>query len=152
MNKAYYESPIGLLELIEKEQEISAVRFVNNRGGATEVSPLLERCKTQLAEYFAGRRREFSLPLVLEGTEFQRRIWRQLLTIPYGSTTSYGELARALGKKQRAAQAVGGAVGRNKITLIIPCHRVIGSDGSLTGYGGGLARKKWLLEHENASF
>ena len=101
----------------------------------------------QLAEYFAGKRRSFSLDLAPAGTEFQLAVWDVLRTIPYGSTISYGEQALRLGDV-RKSRAVGAANGRNPISIVVPCHRVIGSDGTLTGYGGGLPRKKWLLEHE----
>ncbi len=102
-----------------------------------------------LADYFAGSNRPVDLPLVPEGTPFQRRVWERLRSIPYGETCTYGEIARELGKA-KSAQAVGGAVGRNPLMLLIPCHRVIGSDGSLTGYAGGIERKKALLEREGA--
>jgi len=101
----------------------------------------------QLNEYFAGTRREFDLPLRLEGTEFQRRVWRSLTQIRYGETLNYGELAKRIGNPN-ASRAVGLANGRNPISIMVPCHRVIGADGSLTGYGGGLERKRWLLAHE----
>jgi methylated-DNA-[protein]-cysteine S-methyltransferase len=98
-------------------------------------------------EYFEGSRKEFQLPLAPEGTDFQKRVWSELLNIPYGATCSYLDVARALGDAN-AIRAVGAANGRNPISIIIPCHRVIGADGSLTGYGGGLWRKEWLLRHE----
>jgi len=101
----------------------------------------------QLQEYFAGSRREFDLALHLEGTPFQRRVWTALMEIPYGVTSSYVELARRIGNPQ-ASRAVGLANGRNPISILVPCHRVIGANGSLTGYGGGLERKRWLLAHE----
>jgi methylated-DNA-[protein]-cysteine S-methyltransferase len=104
----------------------------------------------QLSEYFAGERREFDLPLALRGNEFELRVWAALLEIPYGETASYGEIARAIGAPT-AARAVGLANGRNPIALIVPCHRVIGADGSLTGYGGGLPRKRYLLDLEAGS-
>jgi methylated-DNA-[protein]-cysteine S-methyltransferase len=103
----------------------------------------------QLAEYFAGRRRAFDLPLAAQGTEFQRRVWSELTKIDFGQTLSYGELARRIGNPG-ASRAVGLANGRNPISIIVPCHRVIGADGTLTGYGGGLERKQWLLRHEGA--
>jgi methylated-DNA-[protein]-cysteine S-methyltransferase len=103
----------------------------------------------QLEAYFAGTRHEFDVPLDLEGTAFQRRVWAGLCDIPYGETISYGELARRVGSP-KASRAVGLANGRNPVAIIVPCHRVIGADGSLTGYGGGLDRKVWLLEHERA--
>jgi methylated-DNA-[protein]-cysteine S-methyltransferase len=101
----------------------------------------------QLDEYFAGCRRTFDLPLRLQGTEFQQRVWKMLKEIPYGVTWSYGELAKRI-HNPNASRAVGLANGRNPISILVPCHRVIGADGSLTGYGGGLARKQWLLAHE----
>ncbi len=104
----------------------------------------------QLDEYFAGDRREFDLPLVPLGSEFQRRVWDGLLEIPYGETISYGELAREIGRPA-AARAVGMANGQNPISIVIPCHRVIGADGALTGYAGGVERKRLLLEHESAT-
>ena len=111
-------------------------------------SPLLERVKTWLEHYFAGRFQQLeSLPFDLRGTDFERQVWDLLLDIPLGSTMTYGELARKL-NRPNGARAVGLAVGRNPVGIIVPCHRVVGSNGSLTGYGGGLDRKRWLLEHE----
>jgi methylated-DNA-[protein]-cysteine S-methyltransferase len=104
----------------------------------------------QLGEYFAGERTEFDLPLAPHGTPFQLAVWAELTRIPYGETASYGEVAAALGKSPVASRAVGLANGRNPISIIVPCHRVIGADGSLTGYGWGLERKEWLLRHEGA--
>jgi methylated-DNA-[protein]-cysteine S-methyltransferase len=108
--------------------------------------PLRETAR-QLEEYFKGERREFDLPLRLDGTEFQRRAWRNLMEIPYGKTRSYGEQAQRIGNP-KASRAVGLANGRNPIPIVVPCHRVIGANGSLTGFGGGIARKQWLLAHE----
>ncbi|HEX4834615.1 MAG TPA: methylated-DNA--[protein]-cysteine S-methyltransferase [Trebonia sp.] len=104
----------------------------------------------QLAEYFAGMRTGFDLPLAPRGSEFQLAVWEQLTRIPFGATTSYGEVALALGKSPVASRAVGLANGKNPISIIVPCHRVIGADGSMTGYGGGIERKEWLLRHEGA--
>ena len=104
--------------------------------------------KNEMEEYFKGVRRDFSVPLDLVGTEFQKLVWKKLSNIPYGETTTYAKQARGLGKS-KAIRAVGSANGANKIAIVIPCHRVIGSDGKLTGYGGGLHRKKWLLDFEN---
>lgn len=109
--------------------------------------PILKAAITQLREYFAGDRHEFSLPLSLDGTDFQVAVWHRLLKIPYGSTSTYAEIARQI-RKQSAVRAVGAAVGRNPISIIIPCHRVLGSDGSLTGFAWGLNRKRFLLELE----
>ncbi len=108
---------------------------------------ILERAAAQLGEYFAGARLDFALPLAPEGTAFQQRVWRALTRIPYGQTQSYGALAAAIGKPT-ASRAVGAANGQNPLAIIIPCHRVIGANGSLTGYGGGLPAKRWLLAHE----
>ncbi len=109
-----------------------------------------EEAVRQLEEYFAGRRTRFELDLAPEGTPFQRRVWEALATIPPGSTTTYGELAASLGMRAGGGRAVGAAVGRNPIGIVVPCHRVIGRDGTLTGYAGGLDRKQWLLRHEGA--
>lgn len=113
-----------------------------------EVSPLREAAR-QLDQYFSGRLRKFELPLQLRGTEFQRRVWNALTTIPFGETRSYSQLARDIGNPS-ACRAVGLANGKNPIAVIVPCHRVIGADGSLTGFGGGLPRKQWLLRHEGS--
>jgi methylated-DNA-[protein]-cysteine S-methyltransferase len=110
---------------------------------------LLDEARRQLVAYFAGRLRAFDLPLAPNGTEFQRRVWTELTTIPFGATISYAQLARRV-SNATAVRAVGAANGRNPIPIIVPCHRVIGSDGSLTGFGGGLSRKQWLLRHEGA--
>jgi methylated-DNA-[protein]-cysteine S-methyltransferase len=110
---------------------------------------LLDEARRQLVAYFAGRLRAFDLPLAPNGTEFQRRVWTELTTIPFGATISYAQLARRV-SSATAVRAVGAANGRNPIPIIVPCHRVIGSDGSLTGFGGGLSRKQWLLRHEGA--
>lgn len=149
---AYYRSEIGLLEIIGTEQGIKEVRFAEAEPPdepSTEVHPCLQDCVRQLDEYFKGERQEFSLDLVPDGTSFQQKIWQQLLAIPYGKTVSYLDIARAVGD-EKAVRAVGNANGRNKIVIIMPCHRVIGSNGQLTGYGGGLWRKEWLLDHEQS--
>jgi len=145
----YVESPIGLIEVGATAEGVSSVSFVEARRPAVGSNPLVERALEQLAEYLAGTRQAFHVPLTWQGTDFQRMVWEQLLAIPYGETSSYGEIAEAIGRP-RAARAVGMAVGQNPISIIVPCHRVIGSDGSLTGYGGGLRRKEWLLSHERS--
>jgi len=122
-------------------------RSVASPGG--EVTPLLARVRQQLEEYFARIRTSFDLPLDPVGSEFQRRVWDALRAIPYGTTVSYSDIARRLGDA-RATRAVGAANGQNPIPIIVPCHRVIGADGDLTGFGGGIERKRWLLEHEGA--
>jgi methylated-DNA-[protein]-cysteine S-methyltransferase len=146
--RAYYHSPIGTLEIVGNEEGLTAVNFSRRRPPrARPAEPSLKEAVRQIDEYFRGRRREFSVRLSLEGTEFQKRAWRELVRIPYGQTASYGQVARALGKP-RAVRAVGQANHRNPVSIIIPCHRVIGGDGTLVGYGGGLWRKEWLLAHE----
>lgn len=112
-------------------------------------SPVLDRAARQLDEYFSGKRREFDVPLLFVGTDFQLKVWNSLLAIPYGATESYGEMARRIGMP-KAVRAVANANGANSISIFAPCHRVIGSDGSLTGYGGGLAAKEYLLKLEKA--
>ena len=157
-----FPSPVGDLVLTASGTGLTGVYFPTSkhgpppvgrpplsrvgRGGTQEV---LDRTESQLKEYFAGTRTAFDLPLEPMGTDFQLRVWALLREIPYGVTTSYGELARALGDPQKS-RAVGAANGANPIPIIVPCHRVVGSKGELTGFGGGLERKRWLLEHEGA--
>jgi len=150
-------SPVGRLRLIASESALVGIWFEQGRdaarhaGGLVEKSsPVLEHARTQLQEYFAGQRRDFELPLDPRGTDFQRRVWQRLLKIPYGETTSYGALAGDLGDA-KASRAVGLANGSNPIPIVIPCHRVIGADGSLTGFGGGLAIKQQLLDLERTA-
>ena len=134
-------------ELAREIEQVEAARGGPAHDGD---SALGERLGRELAEYLAGRRQRFELPLDLVGTPFQIAVWQALLAIPYGQTRSYGEQARSIGRPS-ATRAVAAANGQNKISLIVPCHRVIGSDGSLTGYGGGLARKRWLLQLEQSA-
>ncbi|OGO20998.1 MAG: cysteine methyltransferase [Chloroflexi bacterium RBG_16_48_8] len=143
----YYESSIGWIEIIGTENEILALKFVDQPRKGFATCPCVEAAIQQISEYFMSVRRAFDLPLDLHGTDFQRRVWRQLRTIPYGQIITYQEIANAIDKPQ-AVRAVGAANARNPISIIVPCHRVIGSDGSLTGYGGGIWRKEWLLKHE----
>jgi methylated-DNA-[protein]-cysteine S-methyltransferase len=117
-------------------------------GAIEQRTQLLDNVASQLAEYFAGKRREFDLPLGPRGSGFQERVWRALVAIPFGETRSYGELARAIGRPA-ASRAVGSANSKNPISIIVPCHRVIGANGTLTGYAGGMAAKRWLLDHES---
>lgn len=148
VQKAHYVSPIGLLEVAGTEAGILSIEFTDRKGGpADRPAACLKECLRQLDEYFQGTRRSFSLKLDLRGTPFQRRAWNELLKVPFGRTTSYRDIAAALGNP-RATRAVGGANHRNPVSIIVPCHRVVGADGSLTGYGGGLWRKEWLLAHE----
>ena len=147
-------SPIGTLLLMGTREHLTGLYMERHdpapsaavQSGVRDDRPF-SQVKRQLEEYFAGTRTSFDLPIQPEGTEFQRRVWNVLLEIPYGTTISYLELARRIGD-EKAARAVGLANGLNPISIIVPCHRVIGADGSLTGYGGGIERKRWLLQHE----
>lgn len=150
--EAVVASAVGPLRLTVTEEALVGLHFVDDDGAAvTGVDPadppLLAQAKRELAEYFAGRRRRFEVPVVLAGTPFQRAVWAALQEIGWGQTLSYGELARQIGRPT-ASRAVGAANGANPVAIVVPCHRVIGADGSLTGYGGGEPRKRWLLEHE----
>jgi methylated-DNA-[protein]-cysteine S-methyltransferase len=153
------DSPVGRLLLTGDEQALSGLFMMDTGGHSMMAAPQWSRrpgsfgaVAQQLAEYFAGSRTEFDIQLAPSGTPFQLAVWAELTRIPYGVTASYGEVATALGKSSLASRAVGLANGRNPISIIVPCHRVIGADGSLTGYGGGLDRKEWLLRHEKAPF
>jgi methylated-DNA-[protein]-cysteine S-methyltransferase len=150
MPSAVVDSPIGPLGLVASDTGLRAVRFDGRRTRPDGASRVLADAARQLAAYFDGELELFDLPLDLHGTEFQRRCWLALATIPYGRTVSYGEQARRLGLGPDAARAVGAANGRNPLPIVLPCHRVIGADGSLTGFGGGLPTKRFLLEHEGA--
>ena len=150
------ESPLGTLRLTACDGAITHIHLPTDAepkpdglvaGGGDASSAVLWAASQQLDEYFAGRRRQFDLPLAPSGTSFQRTAWRALSAIPFGETRSYGEQARAIGRP-KAVRAVGGANGRNPIAIVVPCHRVIGSDGNLTGYAGGEPAKRWLLNHE----
>jgi methylated-DNA-[protein]-cysteine S-methyltransferase len=150
----HFDSPIGRLLLTCDGTALTGLymepsRKAQSTDGWVEDAtvPPLAAAVRQLTEYFAGSRRDFDLPLRLQGTDFQQRVWRELTEIPFGETWSYGKLARRIDKPS-ASRAVGLANGQNPISIIVPCHRVIGADGSLTGYGGGLERKSWLLAHE----
>ena len=154
---AFYSSPVGILSISAGDDAITSVLFVNSwKGPAADENkimvtepqqPLLKKCMQQLAEYFEGSRKEFDIPVNQDGSVFQLKVWEALTHIPYGKTISYLELSKRI-HNVKAIRAVGTCNGNNKISIIVPCHRVIGSDGSLTGYGGGLWRKKWLLDHE----
>lgn len=143
------ETPIGTLGLVGSEAGLSRVLW-SAKDLPDQSCAVLEAAAAQLDAYFAGDLIEFDLPLDLDGTDFQRQCWLALATIPYGQTVSYGEQARRLGLGPDAARAVGAANGQNPLPLVLPCHRVIGADGSLTGFGGGLHLKRFLLEHEGA--
>ena len=148
------DTPIGELTLIARDGALAGLRFPGyDRAGGTisteGTEPVLEAAAAQLREYFAGERTAFDLPLALDGTPFQQEVWRALADIPYGETVSYGEQAKRLGRPD-AVRAVGAANGRNPIAIVLPCHRVIGADGSLTGFGGGLETKRRLLDLEQS--
>jgi methylated-DNA-[protein]-cysteine S-methyltransferase len=146
--QACYKSPLGPIEIVGLADCILSLDFVDKEfAGAADLPFWLKNCLKQIDEYFKGKRRRFLLKLDPQGTPFQKLVWRQLEKIPFGEVVSYGELAGIIGKPG-ASRAVGSANGKNPIAIIIPCHRVIGSDGRLTGYGGGLWRKEWLIKHE----
>jgi len=144
------DTPIGPLGLIASDSALQGVMFDGRRVRMEGSSPVLDEAARQLDAYFAGELVAFDLPLELNGSEFNRRCWLALASIPYGQTVSYGEQARRLGLGPESARAVGAANGQNPLPIVLPCHRVIGADGSLTGFGGGLDVKRFLLEHEGA--
>jgi methylated-DNA-[protein]-cysteine S-methyltransferase len=144
------DSPIGLLGLVVSRGAVTELRMdaaLRTATGDAAENKLMDETVAQIEAYFDGSLKEFELPLRSQGTPFQQAVWRELEGIPYGTVTSYGEIARRVGKPT-ASRAVGAANGRNPIAIVVPCHRVIGADGSLTGYGGGMWRKEWLLNHE----
>lgn len=148
-----FQSPVGQLVAVGDGQALTRLRFQDGRRPAA-ITPGWRRCdaafaelRAQLEQYFAGRRQRFELELAPTGGAFERRVWAALTEVPYGATVSYGEIARRVGAPT-SARAVGTANGRNPIVVVVPCHRVIGADGTLTGYGGGLGRKRWLLDLE----
>jgi len=144
------DTPIGKLGLVGSDAGLSCVRFHARPTRTAGSCAVLDAAVEQLDAYFEGELVEFDVPLDLHGTDFQRGCWLALATIPYGQTVSYGEQARRLGLAPEAARAVGAANGQNPLPVVLPCHRVIGADGSLTGFGGGLHMKRFLLEHEGA--
>ncbi len=144
----YYESPIGIIKIVGTENAITHLLFIDKREPASGSIPtVLNSMGSQLDEYFAGRRKKFDIPILMQGTPFQEKVWQELLKIPYGVCMSYGEIAQRIGQK-KASRAVGSANHLNKLPIIIPCHRVIGKNRKLVGYAGGVWRKEWLLEHE----
>ena len=149
MDYCQYPSPVGTLYLTADEGGLTGIWMHPEK---TEDFPVLTQAKVWLDSYFSGNPTELSFPLNLHGTTFQQQVWEILLTIPYGQTTTYGAIAREMaartGKEKMSAQAVGQAVGANPISILIPCHRVVGANGKLTGYAGGLDKKEWLLRHE----
>ncbi|MEJ2024834.1 MAG: methylated-DNA--[protein]-cysteine S-methyltransferase [Deltaproteobacteria bacterium] len=146
----YCRTPIGVIEVEGTDIAVRSVNFVETRREGFCSNGVVDQAVEEIEEYFTGKRQQFEVPLDLQGTPFQRAVWRELLKIPYGGTVSYGEIARAIGNP-KAVRAVGGANHRNPVAIVVPCHRVIGSDGSMTGYGSGIWRKEWLLKHESGS-
>ncbi len=146
--KKYYDSPVGILELSATDKGLSGLYFVEEKMDDEKGNDILENTCKQLNEYFNEGRTEFDLALDIQGTDFQKSVWEQLLKIPFGITKTYLDIAKNLGDRN-SLRAVGMANGKNKISIIIPCHRVIGAKGELTGFGGGIWRKKWLLDHES---
>jgi methylated-DNA-[protein]-cysteine S-methyltransferase len=148
---AYYKTPIGTAKIEGDEHGISSISVLDKVvESSDEIPKCLQNCVHQLDEYFKGKRTNFNLKLNPKGTDFQQKVWESLLKIPFGKTRTYLEQTKVLGDL-KAIRAVASANGKNPIWIVIPCHRIIGSDGSLTGYAGGIWRKKWLLEHESPS-
>ena len=151
MQKAYVKTPVGTAEITGDANGVSVIHVLDAEHAATKkIPPELKEAASQLSEYFRGKRQEFTFKINPSGSEFQQNVWKELLKIPYGKTVSYMDITKKLGDV-KAIRAVASANGKNPLWIVVPCHRVLGSDGSLTGYAGGLWRKKWLLEHENPS-
>ena len=144
----FFKSPLGITKIVGDTNGISEISVSDEGEVSVSIPKELKQAVTQLQEYFEGKRIDFNLKLNPKGTEFQQKVWQELLNIPFGKTLSYLELSKKLGDV-KAIRAVAAANGKNPLWIVVPCHRVIGTDGSLTGYAGGLGRKKWLLEHEN---
>ncbi len=147
----YYQSPIGMLKIAGTDNYIAELSFIDKPDqmihGEPGISEIMHQCTEQLIEFFSGKRKAFDIPVHQPGTYFQLKVWGELLQIPFGKTVSYLDISESIGD-EKAVRAVAATIGKNKIAIIIPCHRVMGSDKSLTGYGGGLWRKKWLLQQE----
>lgn len=148
METAYIKTPLGIAKIMGDEYGISEISILDEGIISSIIPVVLQEAVTQLNDYFEGKRTDFTFKLNPSGTEFQQKVWKGLLEIPFGKTMSYLELSKKLGDV-KAIRAVASANGKNPLWIVVPCHRVIGTDGSLTGYAGGLWRKKWLLEHEN---
>ncbi len=147
----YMSTPIGVIEIQASEHGITQLVFTESTDTTVNRCEMINRCKGQLNEYFGGKRRAFNIPLDQQGTHFQKMIWAKLVAIPFGRVVCYRDIADAV-NNPKAVRAVGAANGKNPIGIIVPCHRVIGSNGNLTGYAGGLDRKAWLLTHEGGKF
>lgn len=153
LQKLDYDSPIGIIEIVGNSEAIYSIMFSEYDKPISSIKDDTEQvlvdCYNQLDEYFKGVRHEFSFPYFFEGTTFQKEVWNALTKIPYANTGSYKDIAVSIGN-EKAIRAVGSANGKNKLSIVIPCHRIIGSNGKLTGYAGGLWRKEWLLKHESS--
>jgi methylated-DNA-[protein]-cysteine S-methyltransferase len=147
MFKQYIPSPLGPIEIVASDRGICAISFVSAIENSSQTSALTQQAAQQLVAYFAKELTVFNLPLDAVGTAFQLQVWQMLCTIPYGKTCSYAEIAVSI-ENRKAVRAVGAANGRNPVAIVVPCHRVIGANGTLTGYAGGLDKKAWLLQHE----
>ena len=150
METANIKTPLGIAKIIGDENGISEISVFDEGQVSSKIPTVLQNSVSQLQDYFDGKRNDFTFQLHPKGTDFQQRVWQELLKIPFGKTISYMDLSKKLGDV-KAIRAVASANGKNPLWIVVPCHRVIGTDGSLTGYAGGLWRKKWLLEHENPS-
>ena len=143
----YYQSPIGVLEIKSRNEKIASILFLKDGRKEETITPVIKQCIQELEEYFYKGRKFFSIPIGVDGTSFQHKVWNELAQIPYGSTVSYTDISVRIGDLN-SIRAVGLANGQNPISIIVPCHRVIGKNGDLVGYAGGLDKKEWLLEHE----
>lgn len=150
METAFIQTPLGVAKIVGDDNGISIISILEEGEITQSIPVVLQEAVQQLQDYFQGNRNEFDFKLNPQGTEFQQKVWQELLNIPFGKTLSYLDLSKKLGDV-KAIRAVASANGRNPLWIVVPCHRVIGTDGSLTGYAGGLWRKKWLLEHESPS-
>lgn len=150
METAFIKTPLGIAKIVGDEDGITGITVSDEGIISNSISEILQEAVLQLQDYFEGKRTNFTFKLNPKGTEFQQKVWKSLVAIPYGKTRTYLEQSKILGDV-KAIRAVASANGKNPLWIVVPCHRVIGTDGSLTGYAGGLWRKKWLLEHENPS-
>lgn len=148
METCFINSPLGITKIVGDENGIAEISVLSEGDVSTTIPSELQEAVSQLGDYFDGKRQDFNFKLNPKGTDFQQKVWQELLNIPFGKTMSYLDLSKKLGDV-KAIRAVASANGKNPLWIVVPCHRVIGTDGSLTGYAGGLWRKKWLLEHEN---
>jgi len=142
----HFETPLGIMEVVADAESIQSILFIN-KAAVSKKNGLTELAKQQLLEYYAGKRKVFDLPLNASGTAFQKSVWQALSKVPYATTCAYADIAQSI-NNPKAVRAVGSANGKNPMTIVVPCHRIIGSNGTLTGYASGVKRKAWLLEHE----